>query len=308
MKPLFTSPLFASPILASPLFVSLGRVAVTLAVVAVAALGGWQLWVHYMDEPWTRDGHVQADVVGVTPDVSGLVTQVLVRDNQPVRKGDLILRIDRPRFELALRQAEAVVSSREAVLQEATLEMNRYRSLNSLSVSQEKQQQTLSMAMQANAAWQQAVADRDLAKLNLDRTDVTAPVNGIITNFSLRPGDYLTAGRAVTALVDTDTLRVDAYFEETKLHRIHIGDPVTIRMLGGGLVLRGHVDSIAGGIENRERTDGSNLLANVNPTFSWVRLAQRFPVRITLDQTADSERLIPGQTATVEVLARGTGS
>jgi RND family efflux transporter MFP subunit len=287
-------------------FASLGRVAVTLAVVAVAALGGWQLWVHYMDEPWTRDGHVQADVVGVAPDVSGLVTQVLVHDNQPVRKGDLILRIDRPRFELALRQAEAVVNSREAALQEATLEMNRYKSLNSLSVSQEKQQQTLSMAMQANAAWQQALADRDLAKLNLDRTDVTAPVNGIITNFSLRPGDYLTAGHAVTALVDTDTLHVDAYFEETKLHRIHIGDPVTIRMLGGGRVLRGRVDSIAGGIEDRERTDGSNLLANVNPTFSWVRLAQRFPVRITVDPTAGGERLIPGQTATVEVLPKGT--
>ncbi len=291
----------------NPRFAALGRVAVTLSCVAIAAFGGWRLWVHYMDEPWTRDGHVQADVVGVAPDVSGLVTEVLVRDNQTVRRGDVILRIDRPRFVLALQQAEAVVNNRTAVLQEATLEMNRYKSLNSLSVSQEKQQQTISAALQASAAWQQAVADRDLAKLNLDRTDVTAPVNGIITNFSLRPGDYLTAGHAVTALVDEDTLHIDAYFEETKLPRIHVGDRVTIRMLGGGRVLGGHVESIAGGIEDRERTDGSNLLANVNPTFSWVRLAQRFPVRVALDDNPGGARLIPGQTATVEVLAQDAG-
>ena len=287
------------------LFASLGRVAVTLAVVAVAAFGGWHLWVHYMDEPWTRDGHVQADVVGVAPDVSGLVTQVLVHDNQPVRRGDLILRIDRPRFELALQQAEAVVNSRQAALQEATLEMNRYKSLNSLSVSQEKQQQTLSMAMQANAAWQQAVADRDLAKLNLGRTRISAPANGIITNFDIQPGDYVTAGHPVTALVDTDTLRINGYFEETRLPRIHIGDRVQVRLMGERHELTGHVASVAGGIEDREREASANLLANINPTFSWVRLAQRIPVRIALDNIPVGVQVIPGRTATVTVTGSG---
>jgi RND family efflux transporter MFP subunit len=282
-------------------FLSLGRFAVTLLVVAVAAVVAWQFWVYYMVEPWTRDGRVRADVVGVAPDVSGLVSEVLVHDNQQVRKGDVLFRIDRARFELALRQAEAVVASRRATWDEAVREMKRYLALSNLAVSTEKQEQVTASATETGAAYQQAMADRDLAKLNLDRSDVVAPVNGVITDFSLRPGDYVSVGKAVAALVDSDSFYIAGYFEETKLPRIQIGDKVVVRILGEPHVLEGHVESFAAGIEDRERAASSNLLPNVNPTFNWVRLAQRVPVRVAIDNLPPDVRLVAGRTATVTV-------
>jgi len=165
----------------------------------------------------------------------------------------------------------------------------------------QQKEQARTAADQAEATYLQAVANRDLAQLNLDRSAVKATVNGTVSNLSLRPGDYVTAGTAKVALVDTDSLRVEGYFEETKLPRIHVGDSVTIHLMGHRQTLAGHVDSIATGIEDRERTSGTGLLANINPTFSWVRLAQRVPVRINLDKVPDDVKLIAGLTATVEV-------
>jgi multidrug resistance efflux pump len=130
-------------------------------------------------------------------------------------------------------------------------------------------------------------------------------VNGTLSNFSLRPGNYVTAGQPVTALVDADSYYIAGYFEETKLRRIRVGDAVRVRLMGADADLAGHVTSIAPGIEDRERTDSSRMLANVNPTFSWVRLAQRVPVRITLDQPI---KLVAGQTATVMVRAESPRS
>jgi RND family efflux transporter MFP subunit len=280
---------------------NLGRFLLTLAVVVIAIFAGMRVWAYYMDEPWTRDGRVRADVVGVAPDVSGLVSEVLVHDNQNVVRGDVLFRVDPARFQLALMQADAVVKSRQAALQEAVREADRYRSLSNVEVSQEKQQQTQSAADEAVAAYQQAVADRGVAQLNLDRTTVRATVNGTITNFDMRPGDYVTAGHAVTALVDSDSLHVDGYFEETKLPRIRVGDAAQVQLMGEGKWLTGHVESIAGGIADRERSSDTSLLADVNPTFNWVRLAQRVPVRIVLDNARGDIRLIPGRTATVRI-------
>lgn len=280
---------------------SLLRIGITLAAVAAAIFVGWRLWTYYMIEPWTRDGRVTADILGVTPDVSGLVAEVLVHDNQPIRVGEVMFRIDRARFDLAVRQAQAVVASKLAAFQEAERENNRYQSLNNIAVSQEKQQQTGANLAQASAAYQQSQADLGVARLNLERSEVKATVNGIVSNFDLRPGDYVTAGRAVFAMVDTDSLRVDGYFEETKLGAIHPGDPATIRLLGGEPKLSGHVQSIAGGITDRERAAGPDLLANVTPTFAWVRLAQRIPVRVKLDAVPANVSLIPGRTATVVI-------
>jgi RND family efflux transporter MFP subunit len=277
------------------------RIAITLAAVLIAVLIGWRLWVYYERAPWTRDAQVTAAIVGVTPDVSGLVSDVKVRDNQAVHRGDLLFIVDTVRFNLALRQAEAVVASRQATLQQAVRDLNRYTALTTTEISRQQVEQARATAETSAAAYQQAIADRDVAQLNLDRTQVSAPVNGIVTNFDLRPGDYVTAGRAVTALVDTDSLRVDAYFEETRLPRIHIGAPVRIRLMGEPVRLTGHVQSIAGGIANRQAQSSADLLANVNPTFDWVRLAQRIPVRIALDQVPDGVRIIPGRTATVYV-------
>ena len=266
------------------------------------ACAGYKLWDYYFDQPWTRDGHVRADVVPVAPDVSGFVTEVLVEDNQQVRRGDVLFRIDRARYDIALKQAEAVLLGRRATLDEANADLGRYSALTpGVVVSRQRMDQVTATQGSAQAGYDQAVADLGLAKLNLERSEVRASVNGVVTNMELRPGTYLTPGKGVMALLDSDTLRVEGYFEETKLPRIHLGDAVSVRLLGGDHVLQGRVESVAAGIEDRDRSSGSTLLANVNPTFNWVRLAQRVPVRIAIDRTERSE-LVAGATATVEVL------
>ncbi|MCJ2038989.1 HlyD family secretion protein [Methylobacterium sp. J-059] len=281
------------------------RLAVTLAMVALAAIVGLALWDYYMEAPWTRDGRVRADVVGVAPDVSGLVTQVMVQDNQVVKRGDVLFRIDPERFTLALRQAEAMVEGKHASAEQAAADYVRYTKLSDAAASQQRVEAARATDLQAKAAYDQATADRDVAKLNLVRSEVKASVNGRITNMELRPGNYVSTGKGVMALVDSDTLRVEGYFEETKLPRIHVGDRARIHLMGDEGVITGHVESFAGGIEDRERTAGANLLANVNPTFAWVRLAQRIPVRIKLDEVPDQTRLVSGRTATVAVEADG---
>jgi RND family efflux transporter MFP subunit len=283
-------------------FTWLGRVALTLLAVVAAIAVGRGLWAYYMESPWTRDGRVRADVVQVAPDVSGFVTEVLVKDNQKVRRGDVLFRIDRERFALALQQADAALAGHRATLDQANADLKRYNALTTDAVSQQKQEQVLATQLQAKAAYDQAVADRAVAQLNLDRSEVHASVNGTITNMDLRPGTYVTSGKGVMALVDADTLHVEGYFEETKLARIRIGDKTQIRLMGEPVRLTGHVESIAAGIEDRDRAQGASLLANVNPTFSWVRLAQRVPVRIALDQIPDNVALVAGRSATVEVV------
>ncbi|MFG1244299.1 efflux RND transporter periplasmic adaptor subunit [Xanthobacter versatilis] len=278
------------------------RICVTLMVVAGAGLVGRALWDTYMNAPWTRDARVRADVVGIAPDVSGLVSEVLVRDNAAVKKGDILFRVDRERFAIALEQAEAAVEGRAATLDQAKRDLARYTQLRERQVvSPQNAEQAQTALTQADAAYRQAVSDRDLARLNLERSEVKAPANGIVTNLELRRGDYVSTGKAVVALVDADSLRVEGYFEETKLPRIHVGAPVTIRLMGEPVLLKGRVQSVAAAIEDRERTLSSGLLANINPTFNWVRLAQRVPVRIALEDVPPDIRLVAGLTATVEI-------
>lgn len=276
-------------------------VLVTLAMVIFAIIVGSSLWDYYLNAPWTRDGRVRADVVAVAPDVSGLVTEVLVKDNQQVKVGEVLFRVDPDRFDIALRQAEAVVDGKKAATEQLDADFERYTNLSDAATSQQKKEAAKSAALQARADLANAIADRDLAKLNLERSSIKATVNGWVTNMTLRPGAYVSQGKGVLALIYSDTVRVEGYFEETKLERIGVGDRATVRLMGNGGELTGHVESIAAGIEDRERTDGSSLLANINPTFSWVRLAQRMPVRVKLDAVPDDLKLIIGRTATVSI-------
>lgn len=284
------------------LFAHSGRVFLTLVMLTMAGLLGWHLWDYYMNAPWTRDGKIRADVVRLAPDVSGLVSEVLVHDNQDIKQGDVIFRIDQARYKLALQQAEAKLASSKAALDMANRDLTRYRKLNDTTVTQQKMEQIDTTTMQAEATYRQAELDHDLASLNLERSSVKAPVNGVITNFSLQPGDYVTTGSAVTALVDTDSFYVSGYFEENKLERINIGDPVVIDVMGSKLKLKGQVEGIAGGIEDRERSDSTSLLANVSPTFNWVRLAQRVPVRVKLEDVPQGVHLVAGRTVSVSVV------
>jgi len=280
----------------------LRRIAVTVLLVAAAAFAGWRLWIYYMEEPWTRDGILRADIVGVAADVSGPVVEVFVHDTQAVRKGDVLFRIDPSRFTLALQQATADAERKQAVFAESDREAKRLLNLTDIAVSREQQQQASALAIEAAADYQQALAVRDVAELNLDRSHVRASVNGVLTNFYLRPGDYVTASQPIAALVDTDSFYVDGYFEETKLPRIHTGDRARIELMGTREVLTGEVMGIAGGVFDRQRAVGRDLLPNITPTFTWVRLAQRIPVRVRLESVPPSIRLVAGRTATVTIL------
>ena len=166
-------------------------------VMALAALwAGYKLWDYYFEAPWTRDGHVRADVVPIAPDVSGFVTEVLVKDNQQVQRGDVLFRIDRARYEIALKQAEAVLLGKGATLEQANADLTRYSALTpGVVVSKQKMDQVVATQGSAQAAHDQAVADLALAKLNLERSEVRASVNGIVTNMELRPGTYLDPGK-----------------------------------------------------------------------------------------------------------------
>ena len=282
-------------------FASAGRALLTLVVAVVAIAVAWQLWSYYMLEPWTRDGRVRADVVPVAADVSGLTSDVFIHDNEKVSKGQQLFRIDQRRFQFALDQAKADVASRQATLDQAKRDLERTKSLTSLATTVQQVEQRQQAVDVDQAQLDAANAALEVARLNLERSTVVAPVNGIVTNFDLLPGRYVNAGAAVFALIDSDTFRVEGYFEETKLRRIRIGEDATVKLIGDARVLSGHVESIAYGIEDQNRSTSGDLLAFVNPTFSWVRLAQRIPVRIKLDNVPPDLLLVAGRTATVSI-------
>jgi RND family efflux transporter MFP subunit len=282
-------------------FVSLGRALLTLFVVLVAIVAGWQLWSYYMLEPWTRDGRVRADVVTVAADVSGLISDVFVHDNEKVSRGQQLFRIDQRRFQYALDQAKADVASQQTNLDQTKRDLVRSKSLTNVAITQQQVEKAQQAADVAQAQLDAANATLEVARLNLERSTVVAPVNGIVTNFDLLPGRYVNAGMAVFALIDSDTFRVEGYFEETKLRRIRVGEDATVKLIGDPRVLSGHVESIAYGIEDQNRSTSSDLLAFVNPTFNWVRLAQRIPVRIKLSDVPPDLLLVAGRTATVSI-------
>ncbi|MBF8673754.1 HlyD family secretion protein [Pseudomonas fulva] len=280
---------------------TLGRVVLTLLVVTFAAVLVWQMVVYYLFAPWTRDGHIRADVIQIAPDVSGLIQKVEVRDNQTVKRGDVLFTIDQDRFSLALRQAKATLGERQETLAQATREVNRNRKLGNL-VAAEQLEESQSRQARARSAVSEAQVAVDSAQLNLDRSVVRSPVDGYLNDRAPRNHEFVTAGRPVLSVVDSASYHVDGYFEETKLGGIHIGDVVDIRVMGDNTRLRGHVESFAAGIEDRDRSSGTNLLPNVNPAFSWVRLAQRIPVRIAFDEVPQDFRMIAGRTATVSIV------
>ncbi|MGF6556427.1 multidrug resistance efflux pump [Pseudomonas sp. S30_BP2TU TE3576] len=282
-------------------FLTLGRVVLTLLIVSFAVVVVWRMVMYYMFAPWTRDGHIRADIVQIAPDVSGLIQQVEVRDNQLVQRGQVLFSIDPDRFKLALRQAKAAVADREETLAQAQREARRNKGLGNL-VPGEQLEESQSKVARAQVALMEAQVAVDSAQLNLDRSVIRSPVDGYVNDRAPRAQEFVSAGRPVLSVVDSNSFHIDGYFEETKLNGIHIGQSVDIRVIGDNARLRGHVESIVAGIEDRDRTSGNNLLPNVNPAFSWVRLAQRIPVRIAFDDVPEDFRMIAGRTATVSII------
>ncbi|MGX5871220.1 efflux RND transporter periplasmic adaptor subunit [Enterobacter cloacae] len=278
----------------------LGRYALTLSAVAAATCLGFILWKHYAQTPWTRDGRVRADVVQIAPDVSGPVISVAVRDNQWVNQGDVLYSIDPRWLKLAVVSAQADVESKrhEMLMRQ---DAARRRTQIKDAISREDLQQTGSAANVAAANYHGALAALALAELNLAHATVRSPVSGYVTHLRLRPGDYATAGETKVTIVDAHSFWVVGYFEETKLRHIRVGDSAQVALMGYDPVLTGHVESIGHGIgDNNDETGGLGL-PDVEPTFSWVRLAQRVPVRIHIDTLPKGVELVAGLSASVAV-------
>ncbi|MFJ4156064.1 efflux RND transporter periplasmic adaptor subunit [Pseudomonas sp. NPDC089752] len=277
------------------------RTLVTLCVVAIAVLAGYKLWQYYMLTPWTRDARVRADVVVIAPDVAGWVRELKVQDNQQVKAGDLLMSIDRERFQAAFDQASAVAETRTQQLHLREREAARRTALGPEAISAELRENAQINAAVARGELHEAQAQLQVAKINLARSEVRAPRSGHITNLRLAQGNYVNAGESVMALVDDSTFYIQAYFEETKLPRIRVGDSVTVWLMGAGEAMQGHVESISRGITDSNSNPDSQLLPVVEPTFNWVRLAQRIPVRIRLDHVPEGMNLSAGMTASVQV-------
>jgi multidrug resistance efflux pump len=283
------------------------RILLTLILVTVAGVLGYDLASYYLYSPWTRDARVRANVVTVAPDVSGYIDDIRVRNNQFVHKDDVLFVIDQDRFKFALANAEAAVAATHA---QYLMLRDQYERRSKLSPGSTITIEDLSNAHRqsetAAANYQQAIASRDTAALNLKRTEVRASVDGFITNLNLARGTFASQGNAVMALIDSDSYRVEAYFEETKIPHVKTGAIAEIHLMDGSPALQGTVLGIAMGITDQDNPNGPQLLSSINPTFTWVRLAQRIPVGIHLTNVPPGVLISAGMTCTV-VIKEGAG-
>jgi RND family efflux transporter MFP subunit len=281
--------------------IRIAPVLVTLATVAAAFLSAWGIWHAYMAAPWTRDGAVRAYVVTIAPEVAGRVVQLPVTDNEFVHKGDLLMTIDPTDYGIAVSRAEAAATQMRANAENAARKAGRRAQLTSLATSEEEKQNFASDAEVAKATYQQALANLARARVDLERTSIRSPVDGYVTNLLVQLGDYANIGQHEISVVDAKSYWVDGYFEETSVGSIREGDPAEIKLMGYSPIVRGHVDGIARAINVPNAQPDQAGLASVNPIFTWVRLAQRVPVRIRIDQVPDGVRLVSGMTATVQI-------
>ena len=278
----------------------IARYAITLILVVIAVVVVFRAWAFYTESPWTRDAKFTADVVAIAPDVTGLITDVRVHDNQLVKQGDVLFTIDQPRFEKALAEAEADVQYYQALVNEKRREAARRNQLGVIAMSREAIEQSNNDLQTAEHQLAKSQASRDLAKLDLDRTVIRAPANGWVTNLNVFTGEFITRGTTSVALVKQNSYYVMAYMEETKLEGVRPGYRAEITPLGSDRVLRGTVDSVAAGVTNSSSSVDSKGMATIDSNLEWVRLAQRVPVKILLDQQPGN--LYPaGTTATIVV-------
>ncbi|TGD99050.1 efflux RND transporter periplasmic adaptor subunit [Methylobacterium nonmethylotrophicum] len=277
------------------------RILATLVVLVLAGAASLIVWEYYVTAPWTRDGRVRVQVASIAPQISGQITELRVVDNQYVRKGDVLYVIDPFDFKVALDSARADVENRAADLQVKRAQAARREALTTVSTSIEEKQQFAGTAKQAEAAFAQAQAQAAQAEINLKRTEVRSPVNGYVTNLLLRVGDYASAGTRNISVIDADSYWIDGYFEETKMGHIRVGDPASAVLMGYAAPIRGRVDSITRGISTPNAAASTQGLPSVDPVYTWVRLAQRVPVRIRIEEVPKDLALVAGMTATVSV-------
>ena len=275
---------------------------ITLSVLLLAALATWMLYHRYTSTPWTRDGQVQANIVGIAPRVAGPIISIPLVDNQPVKKGDLLFEIDPATYEATLANAQASLAEAQADLVQKNQELLRQTQLFQNQVVDQRDFQNAQDALAASKA---TVAGAEAAvrsaELNLTYTKVFAPVDGFVTNMNVSPGTYVAAGEQLLALVDANSFWIAGYFQETQMSNIQPGHRAQVRLMGHYFApMEGEVHSVGWGIFVQ---NGSTvgLLPQVNQTIDWVRLPNRFPVRIQLTQPPVLPLRI-GLTASVTIL------
>jgi RND family efflux transporter MFP subunit len=238
----------------------------------------------------------------MAPEVAGRIVRLPAGDNQLVHKGDVLFEIEPSDYRIALQSAQAQAQRDAAALDYARANEGRQATLEGEGwVSKNIFQQSASAMHQLEAAVAVDKAAIAKAELDLSRVVIRSPVNGYVTNLLAQLGDYANVGQRLVSLVDSDSFWIDGYFEETNLERIRDGDPATIKLMGYSQLIRGHVGGVARGINIPNVQPDAAGLASVNPIFTWVRLAQRVPVRIRLDPVPDGVRLVVGMTATVQI-------
>ncbi|WP_299568652.1 HlyD family secretion protein [uncultured Shewanella sp.] len=281
------------------------RIITTLVMVAIAAVAVLSQYQDYSANPWTRDGQVRAHIIQITPRVTGPVTQVLVEDNSQVKKGQLLFEIDPSLYRAELSNAKAKQLQAMALLDKAKNENHRAMALESrkhgtVSELDLNNFQNAVQTAQANLAAADAVVEQ--AELNMAYTHVTAPTDGFITNLNLRQGAQVVANNPVVALIDQNSFWIEGFFKETDLQGVNIGDKAQVTlMMNPNSPINAQVESIGYGIAKSDGSTGNTLLPNVNPNFQWIRLAQRIPVKVHLDQVPESVQLRVGTTASVQI-------
>lgn len=281
--------------------ISLIRLLITLSIVVLAIFLGMKLWNNYTNKPWTRDGKIRADITLVASDVSGLVSKVFVKDNQYVKKGDKLFELDKKRFEAQISKQNYLVKAKKIDFQKKQAKYKKRKNAPNSIVSKDIKDDLKYDLFLAKQSFNEAKVKLELLKLDLERSTVYAPSNGWVNNLLLKKGDFIKVGVSPLSILNEDSFWVYGYFEEHKIPNIKIGDKANINPLGTDITIKGSVKSIATGITDRENQVGSKLLSNINPSFSWVRLAQRFPVRIEIDEIPKNYILRAGTTCSIKI-------
>ena len=286
-------------------------VKVLLNGVIVLAAVGLALYKYsaYISNPWTRDGQVHAQVIQIAPRISGPIVNLPIIDNQLVKAGELLFEIDPRTFQAAVDQAKADLQQAQVEADDAKEEADRARNIRKRdrgAMSQQQLERKVNDQRAAEAAVLGADAQLQHAQLNLEFTQVKAPVDGYVTNLNLRLGSHAVANQPALALIDTNSFWVYGFFKETSIGKIRKGDKAIVTLMSyPDAHIEGYVDSLGWGIAQEDGSTGFELLPNVSPTFEWIRLAQRVPVRVHLDYVPRGVQLRIGTTASVLVM---TGS
>ena len=282
------------------------RYLITLLLVVAASSVVYNYYQSYSSNPWTRDGQVSAYIVSITPRVTGQIIKIHVDDNSQVSKGDLLFEIDPSIYRSAYNKALATQKQALALLAKAKNEEQRAANLEKRTPGAVPvlTLNNLSNTVETSSAnVQVAKANVEEAHLNLEFTKVYAPTNGYITNFNLRVGSQVVANSPVVALIDEDSFWIEGYFKETDLVGVNPQDKAFVTlMMHNKVLLKGHIKSIGFGIAKQDGSTGNDLLPNVNPNFQWIRLAQRIPIKVKLDNVPEDLQLRVGMTASIKII------